>query len=787
MPTRYGGGERWISSPPSPPGPTKSDVSPDVGRWWFLALYETPLLFSGLLDGEGRVLDGNQVSIEGCGLIRDEIIGRPFWEGGWWSPDPILAEQIRVWCGQVLASGDSLRATTPYFLGDGTVRMVDLALHPLFDHDDAAGGDAYIVATGLDVTDALVARAEREEHLAVEADALRLDAEARLRQLHVVQASEELVRDRLSRLASAAIDMVGAESLAELTEVVFDQAFPIIGADGGALIVRRDDELRVFLSDRLGASTRARYEQAPFDSPWPGRYVARTGNRLVLANRTAGIAFLPDMAQVYEDTGRLAWVYVPLTVRGQLLGSMAVSWKEEREVSDDELALIEAIAAQCAQVIERIQVSLENEESARHIENMVESIQRSLLTASPTWESLDIGTQYLPAAQSVQVGGDWYDAFTTTNGSTLLVVGDVAGHDGDAAAAMAQLRNMFRGLAINGDDSPATLLDLLDRAIESLDLKTVATVLVARIDDEQDDRLRVRWANAGHLPPLVRHADGEVEILWAPSDLLLGVDAAVERSEHLDRAAPFLRHPLVHRRARRAAEPAPRRRPRAVGGRRGRRPGRAIDGALHRDRRRHAPGCAGGRCRGHGGPDERSRLICMGATRARGRSRRFSPGCFGHKGGCGVSRASSGRGRRAVRPDAVMGQERRVGIDLTGDERNVQVARSFIAGVLDLWNCDDPDRIVELLTSEIVTNAVRHAGGPVRVEAALDDDGVVKVETVDRGPDIPILQTPDASDHGGRGLILVQSLARQWGVDSYLDHKVVWFEVPLAPRPSAAT
>jgi PAS domain S-box-containing protein len=532
MPLRYKGGEVWIPSRPHPTISPRTTISPEVGKWWFLALYETPLLFSGLLDEAGRVLDGNQVSIEGCGLVRSEIIGRPFWEGGWWAPDPTLADQVRIWCERVLASGDSLRITSPYFLGDGSKRMVDLALHPMFD-PDSESGRGYIVATGLDVTDALTARARREERLALEAGAFRTEAEAKLRELEVVQESERHVRDRLSRLAAAAVAMVGAETFVELTEIAFDQAFPILGAEGGALIVREGSEFEVYLSDRIGPPARAKYRVAPFDSPWPGRYVARTGERLVFPDRASGLAFLPELAQVYADTDRLAWVYVPMTVRGRLLGSLAVSWREERDFGDDELGLIEAIAAQCAQVVERILVSQQNQESARQIEHMVESIQRSLLTSSPTPSHLDVGTHYSPATQAVQVGGDWYDAFSTEDGSTLLVVGDVAGHDGDAAAAMAQLRNLFRGLAVNGPESPATLLELLDRSIDSLDLDVIATVLVVRLGRcDESGRHGVRWANAGHLPPMMKHADGAVETLWSEAELLLGVDAQTKRSEH---------------------------------------------------------------------------------------------------------------------------------------------------------------------------------------------------------------------------------------------------------------
>jgi PAS domain S-box-containing protein len=530
VPTRYRDQEQWVPSHQPGLGGARVSISPEVGRWWFLALYETPLLFSGLLDQQGRVLDGNQISIEGCGLVREHVIGHPFWEGGWWNPDPDLAASVQRWCRQALASGDSLRTTTPYFLGDGSVRMVDLALHPVFDrHTQPA--TAYLVATGLDVTDALTARAEREERLALQANALRDEAEAKVRELQLLQESEHFIRDRLGRLASAAIDMVGVDSFESLTQVVFERAFPILGADGGALVIRDNHELRVFLSDRLEEQARVKYEDAPFDSPWPGRHVARTGERLIFPTREDGIAFLPEMAQVYEDTGRLAWAYVPLGIRGQLLGSLAVSWREERDIGDDEVGLIEAIAAQCAQVIERIQMALLNLERARELEQMVESIQRSLLTSSPTSHHLDIGTHYLPAGQAMQVGGDWYDAFTTKAGTTVLVVGDVAGHDGDAAAAMAQLRNLLRGLAISGEHGPSSLIAHLDEAIVALDLKAIATVLVAEIQSTPEV-LRVRWSSAGHLPPLLKRADGSVDVLSTPSDVLLGSHTDSVRHQH---------------------------------------------------------------------------------------------------------------------------------------------------------------------------------------------------------------------------------------------------------------
>jgi serine phosphatase RsbU (regulator of sigma subunit) len=215
------------------------------------------------------------------------------------------------------------------------------------------------------------------------------------------------------------------------------------------------------------------------------------------------------------------------------LGSLAVSWADERVISDDEVQLIEAFAALCAQALERIQATEANRESARQIQHMAESMQRSLLIQSPTSAQLSIASRYLPAAQAVQVGGDWHDAFTDASDSTVLVVGDVAGHDGDAAATMAQLRNLLRGLAIHDGRGPASLLASLDQALTSLDLDAIATCLVAQIDKRPEDGSLpvLRWSSAGHPPPLLWAPGKGVTVLEGGRSLLLGVDSGVARTE----------------------------------------------------------------------------------------------------------------------------------------------------------------------------------------------------------------------------------------------------------------
>jgi serine phosphatase RsbU (regulator of sigma subunit) len=168
-------------------------------------------------------------------------------------------------------------------------------------------------------------------------------------------------------------------------------------------------------------------------------------------------------------------------------------------------------------------------------------LQRSLLTPPPQPDDLEIAVRYQPAAINMHVGGDWYDAFLQPDGATLLVIGDVVGHNVDAAAAMGQIRSIVRGIAFDRQDAPAAILARVDQVLTGLRIGTMATALIARIEQtpEEHERSvrRLRWSSAGHLPPLVRHADGTVDVLTTRPEPLLGADIPHDRNDHV---APLL-------------------------------------------------------------------------------------------------------------------------------------------------------------------------------------------------------------------------------------------------------
>jgi serine phosphatase RsbU (regulator of sigma subunit) len=231
-----------------------------------------------------------------------------------------------------------------------------------------------------------------------------------------------------------------------------------------------------------------------------------------------------------------SWAALPLRAGGRLLGSWTVCWAAPRVFDDDELQVLEAYAAQCAQAVERVARLEDERRRARATRSLAETLQRSLLSEPPQLDHLQIAVRYRPAAQEAQVGGDWYDAFTSSDRATTLVIGDVAGHDRTAAAVMGQLRNMLRGIAHALDAPPAAVLTALDRALAALGMTTLVTAVLARVEQSSSDAAAgvrtLRWSNAGHPPPVVVAADGTAQLLERPRNLLLGLDPDTTRTEN---------------------------------------------------------------------------------------------------------------------------------------------------------------------------------------------------------------------------------------------------------------
>ena len=113
-----------------------------------------------------------------------------------------------------------------------------------------------------------------------------------------------------------------------------------------------------------------------------------------------------------------------------------------------------------------------------------------------------------------------------------------------------------------------------------------------------------------------------------------------------------------------------------------------------------------------------------------------------------------------------------------------KAARDFVRSVLEAWDCDDPDEVALLLTSEVVSNAVVHAATRLALDVGWDEDAeVLRIEVHDGSAVVPQIRNPTEGATGGRGMLLVERLARRWGTHAEGGGgKVVWFELAARRR-----
>ncbi len=238
----------------------------------------------------------------------------------------------------------------------------------------------------------------------------------------------------------------------------------------------------------------------------------------------------PQVRAAWRRLDLASCTIVPLRARGETFGVLALMNSAPRPLHGG----VEVATA--VEVARRGALALDNARLFGRQQRIAETLQRSLLTPPPAPDGLQVAVRYRPASSHALIGGDFYDAFTQPDGTTVLVIGDVAGHNLAAAAAMSQLRTTVRTLAFDRPDSPAATLSRVDRVLTGLRFGTLATALLAWIvrpaGSGGTGPRQLCWSSAGHPPPLLLHPDGEVQVLHRPPDRLLGTDEPSPRSDH---------------------------------------------------------------------------------------------------------------------------------------------------------------------------------------------------------------------------------------------------------------
>jgi PAS domain S-box-containing protein len=350
------------------------------------------------------------------------------------------------------------------------------------------------------------------------------------------RAAEEAARRASARtalLAQLATELSGALDGEAALGVLAQLVVPTLADACIVTVVDRDGRPRDVGSwhtdpDRrelLEQYTGIRLDWLPPDSPVARALQLGTPVTEPIATLLARMEPGHPSADVLRRLGTGSVVVLPLPAEARTVGVLTLYQDPGRVMTEADLRTAAEVAAQAGRAVERVH---------RHSQQaqLAEALQRSLLTEPPRLPGVEVAVRYVPAAEAARVGGDWYDAFALADGTPVIVIGDVTGHDTAAAAAMGQLRGLLRGVAHAGGGGPAEVLRAFDAAVVDLHPDTLATAALARIERDGGGRTRLRWASAGHPPPaLVRGRDG-VELLGGTSgELLLGVDPSVRRTE----------------------------------------------------------------------------------------------------------------------------------------------------------------------------------------------------------------------------------------------------------------
>nr|WP_190194708.1 SpoIIE family protein phosphatase [Streptomyces minutiscleroticus] len=252
-------------------------------------------------------------------------------------------------------------------------------------------------------------------------------------------------------------------------------------------------------------------------SPWPSSDALDTWQR-----------------ELFERLGGTNAVIAPLRARREVLGALTlVRGDDARPWTEEDLPLV-------ADLVRTIALGVDNARLHQHTQRTAERFQRSLLPELPRGGHLRMAARYVPSSAATQVGGDWFDAFALPQGDTALVIGDVAGHDLQAAVAMSEVRNMLRGIAVDCQEPPAEVLRRLDVAAHTLHPTdpATATCIYALVKGAEHGPWELHHSTAGHLPILLTTQEGDSRFLSGGAGALIGMDPTVPRTTARDPLPP---------------------------------------------------------------------------------------------------------------------------------------------------------------------------------------------------------------------------------------------------------
>ncbi|CAM5375610.1 hypothetical protein SPURM210S_05365 [Streptomyces purpurascens] len=547
------------------------------------------------------------------------------------------------------------------------------------------------------------------------------------RVLGVVTAAPVLRRSasdvaRIQWLTAALNDAV---TVRDVSRVVVAALREPLDADRVALAELLEDRLAVTVLDPPSSGAWPDLWRAEWRSEWPDAPVAALPT-LQAALRDGRMSLWPAGAVLepgLQGIGPGGLAVLPLPAKSRVTGVCLVGWDAPHEFAPEERALLTATAGLVGQALKRAHAYDAEQELAT-------MLQRSLLPRRlPRLPGGTAVARYLPARRGLQVGGDWYDVIALSESKVALVIGDVQGHSAGAATIMGQMRTAVRAYAVEGHP-PDVVVGHANRLLVGMETDLFATCCYVELDMEEGNALFVR---AGHLSPLVRLPDGGTEEIAVEGGLPLGVLADAEFPLTALALAPGSVLALV------------------------------TDGLVESADLQ---------------VDEGMRLV----REALAAADPSDPGRMADELLGDAGRREDDVALLLLRYDGMRIRPVRAGWVVWRLPDAVMHARRFSARTLRSWDVVAEADTVLLVVSELVTNALVHTQGAVRVDLTLAADRlrVTVNDSSPRAPAKPVVVDWEAT--GGRGLFLVEAMSTAWGSVPVGGGKQVWSEIVVS-RP----
>ncbi|MFC8921086.1 SpoIIE family protein phosphatase [Cellulosimicrobium sp. NPDC057127] len=689
------------------------------------------------------------------GFAAQDVVGR-----GPGVLRPLLAEPVdRDSVRAAIAAGREITHTLRARRRDGSLAWAQLTLSPLHDADGAA---AHWVGVQVDVSEHVERYAAQVASLALERrERAVLDVVARSSDLLADLDQPFALRDITALLAGYAVDWAGfylnddglrfAEGVdtaappngrgqrhgryspgafqpvpgANATDALGDAAVAD-ASTARARLVDVPDRVQDVLDGRIEGPV-----ALDLTATYP-QWSASGWLQRDLQHRLARLEHRPTSVTVSGVPGRRRILGL-LVTSGDARTSGGATGGADHAAQDGVRTLIQVIARRAGTAIDNVRLY-----AREH--RLAETLQRAMLPEQADVTGLDVWTYYAPNSEHAQVGGDWYDVLQISPEVVGLVIGDVVGHDVEAAAAMGQLRSVVRSYAYELT-TPGPVLERVDQLVQGMRIPRSASLVYAALTrpdaTDPDDAWRIEYSRAGHLPPLLLR-DATVTQLDDAGGALVGFGGRRTRATGVVSLRPgdtllFYTDGLIERRDRALR----------VG----------LEALVAASRAITAVDAAGV------GEELLSRLadapeddVALVVVRIPDPERDPHVAVL------------SPRSRRWLLPS---------------EAASIGRARHAVVRTCQAWGVTDSAN-AELVVSELVANGVLHGWGHLALRLFDTGDGI-RVEVEDANPAPPVPTDGHANRMGGFGMQIVERLA-DWGWRPTASGKLVWATL----RPQAA-